>query len=217
VKKYLFILVVVAVGVLLAPKIYAQRGVNDTLLVSGIEENGKIYPFILLSETDKTAPMMNDEEVRKRYRLRNDIFRVYPYAMAAATVLHDLKRADDSITDRRARKQYMKSIEKKLNECFKQPLKNLTVDQGRILIKLVDRQTGQNCYSIIRELKSGFEAVMWQTAGLFFNDNISKRYDPTGADADIERIVSDIEASNLYRYEVYQQQQLLSKIQKPKQ
>ena len=158
--------------------------------------------------------MMDNEAVKKHYKLRNDIYAVYPYALASASMFKEIKTNLDKLDSRSDRKHYLKTMEKKLNSTFKEPLKNLTVDQGRVLIKLVDRQTGQNCFSIIRELKNGFTALMWQTAGLFFNDNICKRYDPTGEDHEVESIVIDLESSNLYRYELYQQQQLLSKVQK---
>ena len=192
--------------------IRAQATGNDTIMVEAEVVNGKPYPIILLPEVTISAPGINGEEFRRLARLRGDVFRVYPYAIAAASVLNDVQKELDSKDRRRDRKQYLKSIDRELDVTFKEPLKALTIDQGHILIKLVDRQTGRNCFSIIREFKSTFAAVAWQSVGVFFNNSLTKRYDPEGDDAELERIVKELEASNLYRYELFQQQQLLSKV-----
>ena len=76
-------------------------------------------------------------------------------------------------------------------------------------------KTGQNCYSIIKELKGGFSAVLWQSVGVFFNNNLNRDYDTEGDDKEIEAIVRELEASNAYRYQMYQQQALLQKVKKP--
>jgi uncharacterized protein DUF4294 len=85
-----------------------------------------------------------------------------------------------------------------------------------VLIKLIDRQTGQNCYSIIKELKGGFSAMVWQSVGVFFNNNLTRDYDPEGDDKEMEGFIKDLEASNVYRYQLYQQDQMLKKIAKHK-
>jgi hypothetical protein len=67
-------------------------------------------------------------------------------------------------------------------------------------VKLIDRQTGKNCFSIIREMKGGFTATIWQGVALLFANNLKREYDPSGNDRDIENVVRDLEASNYYRY-----------------
>ena len=106
-------------------------------------------------------------------------------------------------------------MDKQLDHLFKDPLKQLSIDQGHVLIKLVNRQTGRNCYSIIKELKGGLSAVVWQSVGVFFNNNLNRDYDPTGDDKEVEDIVHDMEASTAYRYQVYQQQALLRNVKRP--
>ena len=187
---------------------------NDTIRLGAVEENGRVFAMILLPEHEVTAKALNDEEVRREAKLKNDIFTVYPYAIAAAEVLKNVKGDLERMDSRHDRKKYLKNIDDQLDKTFKQPLKQLTIDQGHVLIKLVDRQTGQSCFDIIRELKSGFAAVMWQSVGVFFNNNIRKPYDPLGEDKDMERLVREIESSSLYRYELYQQSLLLGKVKK---
>ncbi len=191
------------------------QGINDTIRLGAIVDNGKTYAMVLLPEFIEVGALMNGEERNRRNKLRTDVCAVYPYALAAAAVFKDVNTTLDKIPDRRDRRKYLKSIDKQLDQLFKQPLKNLSIDQGHVLIKLINRQTGQNCYSIIKELKGGFSAVVWQSVGVMFNNNLNRDYDPGDRDKEIEGIVKDLEASNAYRYQVYQQEALLKKVKKP--
>ncbi len=138
-------------------------------------------------------------------RLRRNVQKVYPYAVTAAGVLKDvdvtLARLEG---DRRGRKAYMKSVEAELNKRFKGELENLTITQGQILAKLIDRQTGKPCFTLIQELKGGFSAVMWQSVALLFSQNLKREYDPTGRDREIEGVVQELEEKALhdYRYQM---------------
>jgi hypothetical protein len=192
----------------------AQTSVNDTIRIGVISEKGQDVPMILLPEYEIKAEYLNAGDRIRRDKLRNDIFVVYPYAIAAATIFKDVNDHLDKLDGRRDRKQYLKSIDKTLDNTFKEPLKNLSIDQGHILIKLINRQTGQDCYSIIKELKGGFSAMIWQSAGVFFNNNLRHEYDPEGDDKEVETFVKDLETSNSYRYQLYQQEALLKKIRK---
>ena len=209
-----FIILLIGIAILQHTNVAAQATGNDTIRLGSVTEHGAVYAMILLPEYTRVAKVLDNEEVKRVAQLRNIIFSVYPYAATAAVIMKDVNAHLDNLPDRRAKKEYIKSIDKKLDQTFKEPLKNLSINQGHILVKLIDRQTGQNCFSIIREFKSGLAAVMWQSVGVFFNNNLNKRYDPDGEDKEIESIVRDIETSNLYNYELYQQQLLLSKVQK---
>ena len=199
---------------LVAGKSTAQQpvGVNDTIRLGAISENGVYHPMILLPEFVKAEQGYDDEDRKRIRKLRTDIFVVYPYAIAAAAILHQVDDSLDKMDRRRDRKRYLKTIDKSLDAAFKAPLKNLTIDQGHVLVKLIDRQTGQNCYSIIKELKGGISAMIWQSVGVFFKNNLVKEYDPEGNDREMESLVKDLEASNNYNYQVYMQQSLLKKI-----
>ena len=191
---------------------WAQNSVNDTIRLGAIVENGQVYPMILLDEYTKVEKYLDPAEKLRRDRLRNDIFTVYPYAITAAAVFKGINDNLEKMDGRHDRKKYLKSIDHSLDQTFKQPLKNLSIDQGHILIKLINRQTGQNCYSIEKELKGGFSAVVWQGVGVLFNNNLNKDYDPEGSDKEIEEMVKDMEASSAYRYQLYQQDLLMRKM-----
>jgi len=202
-------LMLLAVGIC-----YGQESPNDTIRLGAIADGGHIYPMILLPEFNVAGALVSAEERNRRNKLRSDVYEVYPYALAAAAVFKEINTNLNKIDERKDRKRYLKTMDKQLDQTFKAPLKNLSIDQGHVLIKLVNRQTGQNCYSIIKELKGGFSAVVWQSVGVFFNNNLNHDYDPNGDDKEIEAIVRELEASNAYRYQIYQQEALLRKVKK---
>ena len=194
--------------------VLAQDSQNDTIRLGATMEHGYIYPMILLPEFAENGVLLNAEERTRINKLRSDIYQVYPYALAAAAVFREMNSNLDKMTDRRERKRYLKTMDKQLDHTFKEPLKNLSIDQGHVLIKLVNRQTGQNCYSIIKELKGGFSAVVWQSVGVIFNNNLNRDYDPEGDDKEVESIVRELESSNAYHYQMYQQEALLRKVKR---
>jgi hypothetical protein len=190
----------------------AQQGANDTIRLGALELDGKVWPFVYLQEYEHAAQGYNDEERLRRNRLRRDIYVVYPYAITAAAILRGVDSTMDAVERRRDRRKYLRTIDRQLDVAFKKPLKNLTIDQGHVLVKLINRQTGRNCYSIIKELKSGFSATIWQSVGLMFNNNLKRDYDPMGEDREMEAMVQILEASAHYRYQLYLQNELLKKI-----
>lgn len=193
----------------------AQESINDTIRLGAITENGKVFPMAFLPEYFKTGLYINSEDRIRRDRLRRDIYVTYPYAITAAAIMKDVNATLDTLERRKERRRYLKSVDRQLDASFKEPLKNLTIDQGHVLIKLINRQTGKNCYSIIRELKGGFSAVLWQSVGVMFNNNLRRDYDPEDKDKEMENMVEILEASANYRYQLYLQQEMMKKVPKP--
>lgn len=191
-----------------------DMSVNDTIRLEAIVEGGKTFPIVLMDEVEYASNLIDPEERKRREKLRNDIYVVYPYAIAAAAVFSDIHKNLDKLDSRKDRKKYLKTMDRNLEHTFKEPLKNLTVDQGHVLIKLINRQTGQNCYSIIKELKGGFNAVVWQSVGVLFNNNLAREYAPEDRDKEVEKYVRELEASLYYRYKLSQQEALLRQIPK---
>jgi hypothetical protein len=104
-----------------------------------------------------------------------------------------------NISDKSARKDYIKSREKELKKEFTDPLTNLSVYQGKVLMKLINRETGNNCYEIIKEHKGGLTARFYQTVAFFFNSSLKQPYDPKGDDLEIEKIVLEVQRMYGYR------------------
>lgn len=95
----------------------------------------------------------------------------------------------DTLTSEREREKYLKVKEKELFAKFEQPLRHLTISQGRILIKLIDRETGNTSYELIKSLKGRFSAFVWQGVARLFGSNLKSEYDSIGKDIEIENIV----------------------------
>lgn len=190
---------------------YAQPRGNDTILLGGIVVDKDTFAMVFLEDFYLTGKLPRHlAKQREAYnRLRYNIYKVYPYAIIAAEVLKDvdvnLAKYED---DRKKRKEYLKSVEKELNKRFKGELENMTISQGQLLVKLINRQTGKNCYGIIKELKGGFSAVVWQSVALLFNNSLKREYDPYDRDKEIENIVVELEANYYYKYK-YQRQNAL--------
>jgi hypothetical protein len=173
---------------------------KDTIITGAVIYNGDtieaktLYPVEFFSRYDDAH-----NSARAAWtRLRNAIYVTYPYAKKASVVINDINAHLANVTDPDIRKQYLKSREKELRKEFTEPLTNLSVYQGKILMKLINRETGNNCYQIIKEYKGGFTARIYQTVAFFFDTNLKQPYDANGDDADMEKIVKEVE--RMYGY-----------------
>ncbi|RYY90632.1 MAG: DUF4294 domain-containing protein [Chitinophagaceae bacterium] len=173
-------------------------GARDTMIVSVIEYDGELMPYRELDEVyiSKLPPAQLARAIAAYNRLRNAVYVTYPYARAAGVTLNDVAAHLEGVTARSDRKAYIKTREGELRKQFTQPMENLSVYQGKVLMKLINRQTGNNCYEIIKEYKGGFNARLYQTVAFFFNSSLKQPYDlndPT--DRQIESIVKEIDGS----------------------
>jgi len=192
---------------------YAQPSGNDTLLLGGIIIDGETYPMVYM-EGFTITEKMSRKWARKRAkydRLRHNVYKVYPYAIIAADVLKDVDSTLIAIGDdnRKERRKYLKSVEQELKSRFNGEISDMTVSQGHVLVKLIDRQTGKSCFNIVKELKGGVPAVVFQSVALIFSHNLKREYDALGEDRDIEAIVRELEANNNYEYQYRLQQSRL--------
>lgn len=178
-----------------------EVGANDTIIVSGIQAADQVYGLVYLDEIDVLGTYLDPKRRDELNRLRYNVFKVYPYANTAAFILDKVDREMPADMRRKDRKKYIKALEKEMSDRFKNELKDLSMTQGKILVKLINRQTGRDCYSIIKEMKGGLNARIYQTAAFFFDNDLKAQYDPYGKDRDIEMIVREIEAKNYYQYQ----------------
>ncbi len=202
--KYNFLVILVFVcsfGIVHAqtsttPTKTSKWGVNDTIVVSSIIYQGESIPYKEL-EMVYVANMSPDKlakYIEKYNRLRNAVYVTYPYARIAGNTLNDVN-AHIANLPKGDRKDYIKSREKELKAQFADPLTNLSVYQGKVLMKLINRQTGNNCYDLIKEYRGGLNARVYQTVAFFFGSSLKQDYDyindPT--DRQIEAIVKEID------------------------
>lgn len=197
-------------AVFFAFKAKGQQGVNDTILLGGIQVGNEIFGMIFIDEVEITGQFTDPKRKEELRRLRYNVYKVYPYAITAAFILDKVDKEMAVRTKKKDRKQYLKQVEKEMNAKFKDELKNLSMTQGQILVKLINRQTGRDCYSVIKEIKGGLNARIYQTAAFFFDNDLKAQYDPYQKDKDIEMIVQEIETKNYYQYQYMLQQKRLA-------
>jgi len=171
-------------------------GPNDTIVVEAcVEANGDTIPCSWLEDAYVTGKLRGI--YKKRYaewtRLRNAVYVTYPYAIAASKVMNDINAQLVNVSDKKKRKAIIQSKEKELKTEFADKIQQLSVYQGRVLMKLIYRETGNNCYEIIEDYKGKFNAGFWQTIALVFGSNLRQTYDPVVQDHDMEMIVQDVE------------------------
>lgn len=127
-------------------------------------------------------------------RLVYNIRIVYPYARLAGIKLKQIKSVLDTIKNDKQRKAFLRKSEKELDAQFGDQIRDMTYSQGKILIKLIYRETGASTFVIVKELKGGFNAFIWQTLARIFGYDLKTIYDPQGKDEPIERVVQMIDA-----------------------
>jgi hypothetical protein len=181
-------------------------GPNDTIVVPAIWYKNEIvnYKEMEMAWVSRLSPQQLAKYIQEWTRLRNAVYVTYPYARIAGATINDINAHLSGVNSKKARKAYIKSREKELKQQFGDPLSNLSVYQGKILMKLINRQTGNNCYEIIKEYKGGLNARFYQTIAFFVGGNLKQDWDPADkGDRQIENIVKEIDGSwynNPYRY-----------------
>ncbi|MDE1192100.1 MAG: DUF4294 domain-containing protein [Arachidicoccus sp.] len=179
-----------------------KTGAFDTIRVevyitdSGekVPSNEELYPIYLFARANAKMRKMYAEWTR----LRNAVFVTYPYAKTASYVINQINREMVGVTDKKKRKAIIKSHEKELRTQFTSKLSNLSIYQGKVLMKLIYRETGSSCYEIIDEYKGDFSAVVYQGVAKIFGSSLKQTYNANGEDKGIEILVQ--QAKNYYGY-----------------
>jgi hypothetical protein len=154
-------------------------------VVHAIIEKGDTLPYIWLPWISVTTevPFTSRKKYVEWTRIRNNVKKVYPYAILAAAKLKEYDMILEKMPNDRVRATYLKMCEKELQKQFSAELKNLSINQGKILMKLIDRETGKTTYTIVKEMR-----------GNLFGNTMKLEYDPTGDDKLIELAIRQVEA-----------------------
>ena len=149
-------------------------------------------PWVIVSEK---MSFKNRRKYAEWTRLKQNVKIVYPYAILAAAKLKEYDLAIAKIPKESDRKTFLKNSEKELQKQFGDKLKGLSINQGRILMKLIDRETGKTTYTIVKEMRGSFNAFMWQSLASLFGSSMKQEYDLKNPDDQlIEVAVKQIEA-----------------------
>ncbi|MFN4812771.1 MAG: DUF4294 domain-containing protein [Bacteroidota bacterium] len=176
------------------PPINLERKYRSTIY------KGDTIAVVDLKTAIITGPrVFKDAEAERKYKkLVRDVKKAYPYAKIAG---QRIKEYNDLLADKknRERKKLMKEAERNLKYEFKKDLENLTVSQGKILMKLIDRETGNSSYDLVKEYRGRITAFFWQSFAVIYDDdlNMKVRYDKEGDDRMIEEIIQMIDRQEI--------------------
>ncbi|MBR4492877.1 MAG: DUF4294 domain-containing protein [Bacteroidales bacterium] len=140
---------------------------------------------------------LSNKEIRRKTRLMNNVIKVYPYARLAAVKLQEYDSLLLSIPNDEQRKKTMKQVEKAFVKQYTPIVEDLSFNQGIVLLKLIDRETGKTTYRIVDELRGKITAFFYQSIARLWHYNLKDNYDPNGRDAEIESIVRMIETGKI--------------------
>ena len=168
---------------------------KEPILNYGVVLDGDTIPSIRL----KTVYIVDykrfpNEKAKRRYvRLVRYVKKVYPYAKLAGVKLQEYDSVLQAAQTKRERRKVMKQVEDEFRSEYEGQLRDLTIGQGKILVKLLYRETNNSAYGLLKDLKGGFSATLWQGVGRLFGYNLKIDYEPNGRDRQIEMIVQMIE------------------------
>ncbi|SDC18621.1 DUF4294 domain-containing protein [Williamwhitmania taraxaci] len=200
-KNYLKILSIAILCLLWQSDTFCQTN-NDTILgymVPTMVVDGETLPYIPLKEIYIFPPakFKNQADYRRYQKLVYNIKKVYPYAQIARQKLYDMNQEFTRIKTDREKKAYIKKVEAEMKTEFEGPLRRLTISQGKLLVKLIDRQTGETSYDLVRELKGPFSAFFWQTMARVVGSNLKTKFDKEGEDKTIDKLILLMESGQL--------------------
>lgn len=173
---------------------------NRFYLLQKVERGGETMPEVEIKEvTIVGGPKATNRkrDYRRYERLIFNIKKVYPYAIIVRNKLDQVNVEMKSIESEKERKAYLKSVEKEVFSEYEDVISNFTITQGKVLIKLIDRETQNTSYELIREYRGRISAAFWQGIARLFGTNLKAEYDRYGDDAVIEMILMEIEAGRL--------------------
>lgn len=169
--------------------------VPNKVVVDGETVENYTIPQIYVFPWKKFKRPRDEEKYR---RLIYNLKKVYPYAIMARNMLIKMEADVSQIKGEKERQKYIKEAERRLRAEFEEPLKKLSISQGKLLLKLIDRETGRTSYSIVRELRGSFSAFFWQSLARLFGSNLKSTFDAEGEDKYLNRLIILYENGQLY-------------------
>ncbi|RZK13950.1 MAG: DUF4294 domain-containing protein [Flavobacterium sp.] len=171
--------------------IIPPRGVNDTIRVAGTVVDGVMIPWFSIRQVDivESRKWKSSEEQAAYNRLKYNVLKVMPYAIFAKNRYAQLERDLAVEGNKRTQKRLIKICDTEIKELFNREIKELTITQGKILTKLIDREVGRSTYDIVKETKGGFAAFVYQSVARVIGHNLKTTYN-VQEERDIESIIA---------------------------
>lgn len=189
-KPWLYIIIPLLLWA--APTQAQKRSTYTGLTLERIEGD-----TVLVAEIVPVFVFPRKIDTRKFAKLVENLKKVYPIAKEANRLLQEMEKHMATLKTERERQLFTKAMERRLKKQYTPVLHRMTFSQGKLLIKLIDRETGHTSYALVKELRNGFSAFLWQGVGRIFGMNLKDTYDPTGDDEFIEMLIRLYEAGYL--------------------
>jgi hypothetical protein len=172
---------------------------GKAFLLQKVKRNGETLPEVEIKEVTvyPNPRVAKKSDFRKYERLVYNLKKVYPYALIVRNKLFLVNEEMRNLPTEKERKDYMRKVEKDVFAEYEDDMRDMTMTQGRLLIKLIDRETMNTSYTLIKDYRGKFSAAFWQGIARIFGTNLKEEYDPYGDDALIESILVEIDAGRL--------------------
>jgi hypothetical protein len=192
-KHFFYSLLVIVVFVFSHNGLSAQK----TIVIDGYKVHparvvqGDTLPNILIQQVVvfPERKFSSKRDYRRYRRLVHNLKVVYPYAQIAKYKISEMDAHYRTLKTDKERKEYVKQVEKELRAEFEDQLVKLTISQGKLLIKLIDREVGRTTYGVIRDLKGGVSAVFWQAIARLFGSNLKTEFEAMGEDKLLNELI----------------------------
>ncbi len=170
--------------------IWPKLSKSDTIRVAATNDNGYMIPWIGLKEVVVVGKRIwkSAQEQAAYNRLRYNVLKVMPYAIFAKNRYEKLERDLATVADKKEQKRLVKECDSEIKQMFNVEIKELTITQGKILTKLIDREVGKTTYDVVRKTKGKFAAFSYQLIARVVGHNLKATYDAR-EDRDIESII----------------------------
>lgn len=168
-------------------------------LLPKIVVDGDTLPYIPLKSIYIFPPykFKSNADYRRYQKLIYNIKKVYPYSLLARQKLYEMNTTFLTLKTEREKKDYVNKVESEMKKEFEAPLRKLTISQGKLLVKLIDRETGQTTYELVRQIKGPFSAFFWQAMARMVGSNLKTKFDKDGDDKMVDRLILLMESGQL--------------------
>ncbi|WP_425291543.1 DUF4294 domain-containing protein [Bacteroides fragilis] len=193
-------LLMLSIALLFSSESLAQEKTNlGGYLVLMCVYNGDTIPAFQIPTIHIFKPLKfrNRKEQMEYYKLVRNVKKVYPIAREINRTIIETYEYLQTLPNEKARQRHIKRVEKGLKEQYTPRMKKLSFAQGKLLIKLIDRQSHQSSYELVKAFMGPFKAGFYQTFAALFGASLKKQYDPEGEDKLTERVILLVESGQL--------------------
>lgn len=172
---------------------------DDKFLCPADLYNGELIPSLWLNEVFVYPPLVfsNDKQRVEFLKLVRDVKAALPYAQDVSRTIIETYEYMETLPDDKARKNHLKTVQKYVKDSYTPKMKKLTKNQGKILVKLIDRECNTSSYEIVKSLVGSFKAGIYNAAASVFGNNLRQEYEPDGRDRLLERVVVEVQQGSL--------------------